>query len=304
MPEISCAIARLNAAALSDPRVAARVQRLGQPTVIAEVATGWDLAYLRDRLADCTVPVRAYGRDRYDLDKRQWRDIGRGRSPEWMPFAEFADLLVGGAARDRDLYLAKLPLQGLPLENDPLLARVKRLQWGTPAASGYNLYVGPAEHVTCLHYDPVDSLLLQLEGRKQVTLFPPSQLPGLYPFPVWVHLRHGLKLRASYSQVYPNRPDFADFPKLRAAIAHRIDLVLRPGEALYIPSGWCHEVTTLDAVTCSLNRFWHVHPLAPAAWSWNKWRIHVGTVLALPHALWGQVRDRSSHQWRRLSLRI
>ncbi|MFB6276222.1 MAG: hypothetical protein ABEI32_08765 [Halothece sp.] len=61
---------------------------------------------------------------------------------------------------------------------------------------------------------------------------------------------------------------------------------------MYLPAGWWHEVTTLgDEVVCSINRFWHPHPLTKAAWSWNKWRVHLGSALALPKILWESIRN-------------
>jgi len=149
----------------------------------------------------------------------------------------------------------------------------------------------------------VDSLLIQLQGSKKVVLFPPQELNNLYPFPVSVHLKHGLKLRASYSQVYPDRPGFSEFPKLKQALQQRYDLTLQAGEVLYIPAGWWHEVTTLgDEVVCSINRFWHPHPLTSAAWSWNKWRVHLGSALALPKILWEGMSNPKT--WQSLMRRI
>lgn len=106
-------------------------------------------------------------------------------------------------------------------------------------------FIALSGHVTCLHCDPFDGILMQLSGVKRVVLFPPSQLSNLYPFPVTAHLRHGLKRRASYSQVYPDRPDFDTFPKFRAAWQQRYEVILEAGDVLFIPVGWWHEVTAL-----------------------------------------------------------
>lgn len=266
-----------------------------QPAIVLNLLPqqpSWDLDYLCHYLGDYPTPVRAYGRERYQQDKRQWQEIGRGMQPTTLSFAEFAQLIQRQEARDRDIYLAKFPLTNTPLAHHPVLEEmINRLGLRFPATS-FNLWIGPGGHTTCLHYDPVDSLLIQLQGSKNVALFPPQELNNLYPFPVSVHLKHGLKLRASYSQVYPDRPDFATFPKLRQALQQRYDLTLRAGEVLYLPAGWWHEVTTVgDEVVCSINRFWHPHPLTAPAWSWNKWRVHLGSALALPKILWASIKD-------------
>lgn len=223
--------------------------------------------------------------------------------PSTLSFAEFAQLIQSQEARDRDIYLAKFPLANTPLAHHPVLEEIiNQLGLNLPA-TGFNLWIGPGGHTTCLHYDPVDSLLIQLQGRKKVVLFPPSELKNLYPFPISVHFQHGLKLRASYSQVYPDRPDFSAFPKLKEALKQRYEVTLQAGEVLYLPAGWWHEVTTLgNEVVCSINRFWHPHPLTAPAWSWNKWRVHFGSAFALPKILWEGVTHPQS--WHSLLRRI
>jgi lysine-specific demethylase 8/hypoxia-inducible factor 1-alpha inhibitor (HIF hydroxylase) len=126
---------------------------------------------------------------------------------------------------------------------------------------------------------------MQLHGEKHVILFPPSQLKNLYPFPLTVQLRRGLAMRPGYSQTYPASPDFRAFPKLQKALRHRHDVVIGPGDVLFIPAGWWHEITTLgDGMVCSVNRFWHVQPFSRSL-TWNKWRIHLGSLLGSPHIL-------------------
>jgi lysine-specific demethylase 8/hypoxia-inducible factor 1-alpha inhibitor (HIF hydroxylase) len=55
---------------------------------------------------------------------------------------------------------------------------------------------------------------------------------NLSPFPIFIHLRHGLKLRSSFSQVYPEKPDFKSFPKLKEALRHKQEVILNQGEVL------------------------------------------------------------------------
>ncbi|MFM7427249.1 MAG: cupin-like domain-containing protein, partial [Elainella sp.] len=76
------------------------------------------------------------------------------------------------------------------------------------------------------------------------------------------------------------------------ALQHRSDITLQPGELLYIPAGWWHEVTSLtdsspdsDGMVCSVNRFWRVYPTRRAFWLWGRWRAYLGSVCAIPHTL-------------------
>lgn len=137
-----------------------------------------------------------------------------------------------------------------------------------------------------MHYDPLDAILIQAHGEKRIVLFPPSQIYNLYPLSVFNYLWHGLKLRANYSQVYPENPDFQKFPKCKNALSHRYEVILKQGEILFIPAGWWHEVTSLgDDVVCSINRFWHVFPLTRAVTSWSKWRLHLAALMASPYII-------------------
>jgi len=95
-----------------------------QPAIILDLLpqqTNWDLDFLCHYLADYPTPVRAYGRQRYQQDKRQWQEIGRGMEPKTLSFSEFAQLIQRQEARDRDIYLAKFPLKGTPLAEHPVL---------------------------------------------------------------------------------------------------------------------------------------------------------------------------------------
>jgi lysine-specific demethylase 8/hypoxia-inducible factor 1-alpha inhibitor (HIF hydroxylase) len=114
-----------------------------------------------------------------------------------------------------------------------------------------NLWLGPGGHTEPLHIDLGHGTLMQLHGSKRVALFPPSQMANVYPFPF------GAAIPPSFSQVDTANPDNAVFPNYREAERHRTELVLSPGEALFIPAMWWHEVTALgDDYVCSVNRFW------------------------------------------------
>ena len=258
----------------------------GIPVVVTGLLANqepWTLDFLSQHLGDSIFPVRQYGRDRYQQDKRDWADMGSGVTVHSISFRDYADLIRSGQAHQQDLYLARCSLKGTSLEQAPILTDAESTLGLSGSVTPLNLWCGPAGHTSCLHYDPMDGTLMQLVGTKQVTLFPPSQLYNVHPFSVWNHLLHGAKRRAVYSQVYPNQPDFESFPRFRKALPHRIDITLNPGEILLIPAGWWHEVTSVgDGLVCSVNRWWTV-PWGRSLRNWSKWRAHLGSVLGLPH---------------------
>lgn len=250
----------------------------------------WNLDYLCQQLGEQAFLLRYYGQDRYQQDKRTWTSIGSGVQTQSKPFVEYAELLRDHTAHTQDIYLAKCSLQNTALANTDAIQTVKtelqQLGLEHPASS-LNLWVGPGGHVECLHYDPMDGTLIQLHGSKRVVLFPPSQTFNLYPYPFYAHLRYGLKLRSWFSRVYPDNPDLTAFPRFQKALAHKYDVTLGPGEVLYIPAGWWHEVTALgDEMVCSVNRFWRVYPTQRAVLFWGRWRAYLGSACAVPNVIW------------------
>lgn len=86
-----------------------------------------------------------------------------------------------------------------------------------------------------LHYDLDMShvFLSQLHGRKRVILFPPDQSKLLYHLPFTV---------ASHVDVL--NPDYETYPALREIKG--IEVMLMPGETLYIPRGYWHYIEYTD----------------------------------------------------------
>ena len=273
---------------LSESSIQSQYVQPGKPLIIKDVLKNvdcWTVDFLRQHLGPQIFPVRQYGRKRYQYNKSQWQDIGSGVPVTSLTFDAYADLILSGEAQQQDLYLARCSLKGTSLANMSDLTQAEQwLKLSSPVTS-QNLWCGPPGHTSSLHYDPMDGILIQLAGTKQITLFPPSQLYNLYPFSIWNHLIYGAKRRAGYSKLDPNKPDFQSFPKFELAMRHRIDLTLKPGERLFIPASWWHEVTsTGSGMVCSINRWWTV-PLQRTVLNWSKTRAHIGSLLGMPHTV-------------------
>jgi hypothetical protein len=285
-------IPSVSIADLTPDLFATHYKKKGVPVLITGLLKpewDWNLDYLCQQLGDREFLLRYYGKERYQQDKREWINIGSGVPPKSKPFTEYASLLRSHEAHKQDIYLAKCSIQATPLAEteavSTLNTQLAHLGFNQPAST-LNIWVGPGGHMECLHYDPMDGTLIQLHGAKKVVLFPPSQTWNLYPYPFYAHLQYGLRLRSWFSQVYPDRPDFQAFPKLEEAMRHRYDLILNPGEILYIPAGWWHEVTALgDEMVCSINRFWRVYPTQRALFFWGRWRAYLGSACAVPNVL-------------------
>jgi tRNA wybutosine-synthesizing protein 5 len=110
-----------------------------------------------------------------------------------------------------------------------------------------NIWFGAKCCKTPLHYDIADNLFSQIVGRKRVLLFPPEESGHLYPA-VGATLAH-------CSRINVFDPDLQEFPLFQRALSMATDMVLEPGNMLYIPSRWWHAIESLD-VSISVNIWW------------------------------------------------
>ncbi|MBD1902442.1 cupin-like domain-containing protein [Trichocoleus sp. DQ-A3] len=264
-----------------------KYQKTGTPIIITgllESEGDWNLDYLCEKFGSQELIFRNPGREREKQEKRKWKSIGSGVNLQSMPFTEYAEMLRNHKAHENDINLGKCPLKNTPLANTQSLKIIGSRLGLTKPASELNIYVAPGGHRSGLHYDSVDGTLMQLHGAKKIVFFPPSETYNLYPFPVYIHLRHGLKLRSWFSQVDLENPDFKTMPKFKQALQHKCEVILEQGETLYIPAGWWHEVIGLgDEMVCAVNRFWRIYPTSRAVFSWSRWRAACGIIFALPY---------------------
>jgi hypothetical protein len=108
---------------------------------------------------------------------------------------------------------------------------------------GSSLWLGPAGTVTPLHHDTTNILFHQIYGRKQFLLISP----------------HEEEVRAGARGFYAAH----DPQRFGGSV---MNVVLEPGEALFLPAGWWHEVRSLDvSISFSLLGF-----RRPNAFEWYR----------------------------------
>lgn len=115
-----------------------------------------------------------------------------------------------------------------------------------------NFWLGNALTVP-VHHDHPYNLACVVAGRRRFTLFAPDQVGNLYIGPL-EHTPSG----APISVVHPNPPDFERYPRYRDALASARVADLEPGDALYIPPLWYHQVEALEKVNLLVNYWWPV----------------------------------------------
>jgi hypothetical protein len=110
------------------------------------------------------------------------------------------------------------------------------------------------------HYDMSDGVACVAAGRKRFTFFPPEQLPNLYVGPLDM-APGGLPT----SMVRLAEPDFTRYPRFAEALAAAEVAELEPGDAVFIPNMWWHNVESLDPLNLLVNYWWFEATRGPAS---------------------------------------
>jgi len=105
------------------------------------------------------------------------------------------------------------------------------------------LFTGGQTSITHMHFDIDLSHILhtQFAGRKRVLLFKNEEQHKLYRKPFEVL---SLADFSNYNQNSGN-PDYEKFPALRYAKGY--DLILNPGDTLFMPAGYWHHMEYIDS---------------------------------------------------------
>eukprot|EP00455_Lapot_gusevi_P036358 TRINITY_DN4042_c0_g2_i1.p1 TRINITY_DN4042_c0_g2~~TRINITY_DN4042_c0_g2_i1.p1 ORF type:complete len:197 (+),score=11.01 TRINITY_DN4042_c0_g2_i1:163-753(+) len=110
------------------------------------------------------------------------------------------------------------------------------------------LWVATCGSCSPLHYDLSEGVMLQIHGRKQFLLIPPTDLQACYPYPV----AHPHDRQSRINDVH--QPDLEKYPHFGNLAA--VQATLEPGQLLYIPYGWWHQVES-SGVNISVSYRWN-----------------------------------------------
>jgi hypothetical protein len=196
--------------------------------------TRWSFDQLRARCGDALVQAQSgrEGNARFEIESPLFRRTLR--------FAECLDAferVEAGGGRSNDLYITagngSVNEQALAeLWPDTRPALTEYLDAASPLANGF-FWCGPRGSMTPLHHDLTNNFMAQVRGRKRVWLVAPEETPSLAN-----HLH-------CYSEIDLSAVDYARFPAMRDVRV--LEVVLEPGQLLFIPIGWWHQVEGLDA---------------------------------------------------------
>jgi len=201
----------------------------------------WTPDYFNEQVSDAEIEVQ-FGREDDPLYERNSRQLKKR-----MSMKAFSEMIKQGGDSNNYYMTArntKASLSGIqslfddvddfgPIENGGEGYRNKE-----NIKTANLLWFGPKGTITPLHHDLTNNMLVQIYGRKKITLIPSFQTPNMYN-------DKGVYSAAQY-------PDYdeSQYPLLKNVSA--MEVILNPGDAIFIPIGWWHRVESLD-VSISLS---------------------------------------------------
>lgn len=239
-----------------------------QPVVLEGLARNWPLVargragpaaaadYLRQFAGERPVtaftgPPAIGGRFHYDAEL-----TGLNFTAERVPLGAFLDTVLAHlsdaqppalyvGSTDLDIYLPGLRARNALALDHPAFGEEP------PLASLWigNRTIAPA------HYDMANNLACCMVGHRRFTLFPPEQVANLYPGPLE---------RTPAGQVVTmvdfRAPDLGRYPGFAEAMASAQVAELGPGDVLFYPALWWHQVEALDPFNVMMNYWWNPTP--------------------------------------------
>jgi ribosomal protein L16 Arg81 hydroxylase len=199
----------------------------------------WSVDYLKSVMGDRPVNVKHSKTGLFNIS------VGEQYQTMTVPFEKAVDLFTSGQYNNKAYYLQQysipeyFPELSQDLETPALLSASDML-------SAINFWMGGAGCVTHLHHDKDHNFLVQVRGRKELTLFAPADSEFLYPNPgdAFSHV----------SRIELDHVELEQFPLFKHAAP--MHCLLEEGDLLYMPPYWWHQVRSLD-MAISVNYWWN-----------------------------------------------
>jgi len=209
----------------------------GKPVLISGLCAEWEACarwspdYFRALAPTLRIPIKSY-RDG-NIDVTQWT------------LGDYGDFLI----KTEQSYTGVTSVDALPYCHDiPIFAILTsiiddcqpfpvqflpawyRKDWWKYA----QFFLGPVDSLTPLHFDTLltHNLFFQIKGRKRFTLYSADQMAFCG--------RRGWR----WFDIDPEKPDLNKFPEYKQA--RPVEIIVEPGDILYIPPGTLHHVRGLE----------------------------------------------------------
>jgi hypothetical protein len=117
-----------------------------------------------------------------------------------------------------------------------------------------SIWIGNRTRIAA-HFDNIENLACVVGGRRRFTLFPPDQIRNLYVGPLDL-----TPAGQPITLVDIRNPDLERFPRYAQAAQVAEVAELAPGDAVYIPALWWHNVEALEDFNVLVNYWWRDVP--------------------------------------------
>lgn len=199
----------------------------------------WTPDFLLEHFGEKEIEVQ------FDRDQDPLYERNAGRHKKKMFMREFVDLVQEGGNSNNYYMTANNTKNSFP-SLEPLFKDVADFGEGyrqqDTIQSGNLFWFGPKGTLTPIHHDLTNNMLVQIYGRKKITLIPALQVP-------WLYNDKGVFSAADF----PNF-DVQRHPHMQNITP--VEVTIGPGESLFIPIGWWHGVEALDvSISISFTNF-------------------------------------------------
>jgi hypothetical protein len=234
-------------AGLSSDEFLDRYYAANRPVILTGEMSGWPALakwtpdYLKQAVGSKTIEFQG------DRSKSERFEIHKDAHKRELPFDQFIDLVSQpGAGNDAYLtaYNSARNTEAISMLHPDLGFPDKFLNRDVEQPNGM-MWIGPAGTLTSLHHDLTNNLIAQLVGRKRLLVLPASEVGKLY---------NHLHVFSEISDLEDPALTLARFPRLEHA--RFTEVTLMPGEMIFMPLAWWHQVRSIDfSVTITYTNF-------------------------------------------------
>jgi hypothetical protein len=215
---------------------------------LSEYLLGFDVGLSAQAfVGDRTIAGRYhYGEDLEGFNfQRETMDLGQvlGRIGDAAQGAEAPTIYMGSLPLDQHL-------PGFSAENGLSILDPKIVP---------RIWLGNASRVAC-HFDTYDNLACVVAGHRRFTLYPPEAIGDLYVGPI-DHTLAGQPISLAAGSATGD----ARYPRFDKVRGQALIVDLAPGDALYLPKLWWHQVEALDPANILVNYWWDGFSAGPDA---------------------------------------
>jgi ribosomal protein L16 Arg81 hydroxylase len=202
-------------------------------------ARNWTPDSLLEVIKDSEIQIQ------FDRESNPNFELDSLKHKKTMPFSEYHDKVQNGG-RSNDFYMTANNAEYNQTAVEPLFVDVKNFADGyfdeSEHAKRSFIWYGPEGNYTPLHHDRTNNMFLQVYGRKRFLLLPPNQTPYLY------------NDREVFSPIDLRKINTKKYPLAEKVTP--IEILLEPGDTLFIPIGWWHQVESLDvSISITMTNF-------------------------------------------------